>query len=74
MQPNGIEFLRPIRKLVTESRYLNLSFDDINVYYTKYINNHKHTVHNGEQSIDNAVQEGLTPGKIVFKFTFVAAF
>ena len=63
MQPRGIEFLRPIWQLVTDVKYLCLSFDDINVYYTKYINNYKHPITDGEQSIDDAVQAGLTPGK-----------
>ena len=62
MQPRGVEFLRPIWKLVTGVRYLDISFKEIKVYYTKYVNNHKHAVAYGERSIDEAVQAGLTPG------------
>ena len=62
MQPRGIEFLYPIWELVTKSYYLGLSFNDINVYYTKYVNNYKHAVANRERSIDEAIQAGLTPG------------
>ena len=62
MQPRGIEFLRPIWSLVTDLNYLGLSFDNINVYYTKYINNYKHPIIDGELSIDDAVRIGLTPG------------
>ena len=62
MLPRGIELLRPIWKLITDKKYLGLSFKNINVYYTKYVNNYKHTVANGERSIDEAVQAGLTPG------------
>ena len=62
MLPRGVEFLRPVWELITDRYYLGLSFDDIKVYYTKYINNHKHAVANGEQPVDEAVQAGLTPG------------
>ena len=74
MQPRGIEFLRPIWNLITDRQYLHLSFNDVDVYYTKYINNHKQIVVNGEQLVDDAVQAGLTPGKMIFyqvdKFVF----
>ena len=63
MLPRGLEFLSPIRKLITLTPYMQLSFNDINVYYTKYVNNFKHPVVNGEESIEDAIQAGLTPGK-----------
>ena len=64
MQPRGVEFLRPIWESITDGcSYLGLSFNDITVYYTKYVNNHKHAVAIGERSVDQAVQAGLTPGK-----------
>ena len=66
IQPRGIDFLRPIWNLITDRQYLYLSFNDVDVYYTKYINNHKHIVVNDEQSVDDAVQAGLTPGKMIF--------
>ena len=62
MQPRGVEFLRPIWKLITDRGYLALSFSNIKVYYTKYVNIHKHQVTNEEKSVDDAVQAGHTPG------------
>ena len=62
--------MRPIWKLVTESDYLDLSFNDINVHYTSYINNHKHSVTDGELIIEDAVQAGHTPGKNNFLIQF----
>ena len=48
---------------VSMNHLMNLSFfNDIKVYYTKYVNNHKHTIAHGERSIDDAVEAGLTPG------------
>ena len=66
MQPSGIEFLRPIWELISQPRYLNIS--SINVYYTKYINNYKQPVPNGEPSVDDAVRLSLTPGKVAVEF------
>ena len=68
MLPRGVEFLHPIWMLITDEDssegriLLGLSFNDIKVYYTKYVNNHKHVVTIGERSVDEAVQAGLTPG------------
>ena len=71
MQPRGIEFLRPIRELLTHQDYLNLfnswwSTSDIEVFYTKYINNYKHTDCLGEFLITDAIQAGLHPGFLSF--------
>ena len=74
MLPRGIELLRPIWRLITDEDYLNFSFNDIEVCYTKYINNYKHAVANGEQSIDEAVQAGLTPGSYNCGFSFKIKF
>ena len=45
---------------------LNLSESDVSVSYTKYINNYKNATKDAQpndKTIDNAVQDGLTPGK-----------
>ena len=62
MRPRGIEFLRPIFKLVTNWKYLSVSFSEIKGYYTKYVNNFKHAVANGERPVREAIQAGPAIG------------
>ena len=62
MQSRGLEFLYPIWKLITHRDYLNLSFNDVKVYYTKCHNDYKKSLGPNEVSITEAVQAGLTPG------------
>ena len=44
---------------------LNLSESDVEVTYTRYVNNHKKKpdVKPNDKTIDDAVKDGLTPGK-----------
>ena len=69
--------MRPIRKMIysgekLRNKYgvwiadgLNLSESDVSVAYTKYINNYKNAtkdIQTTDQTIDDAVRDGLTPG------------
>ena len=63
MQPRGIEFLRPIWELITHWDYLGLCDNQIMVYYTKYVNHYKQPLQPNDQSICDAVEKQLTPGK-----------
>lgn len=74
LDPPGITFLRPVWRLITDSpnkyKYygLGLNESEVDVYYTKYINNFKRALRSDEESIEQAVYGGLTPGKITIKF------
>ena len=76
MQSKGLDFLRPIWRVIysTEgirdswdsNKGLNLSESDVEVTYTRYINNHKKTTKDAkpnDKTIDDAVRDRLTPGK-----------
>ena len=68
MEPRGISFLRPVWQMITETWLLGLNESDVDVYYTKYINNFKRALPAGEQSIEQAVDDRLTPGENKIKF------
>ena len=76
MQSKGLDFLRPIWTMIHSNQVieigsrdktngLNLSGNEVSVTYTRYINNYKiakkDAQPNGE-TIEHAVQNGLTPG------------
>ena len=42
---------------------LGLNESDVDIYYTKYINNFKRTLQADEQSVEQAVNNQLTPGE-----------
>ena len=69
MEPAGLFFLRPIVNLLTGKYSLGLTRDEVVVYYTTYINEFKHTLKDGQHSITEAVELGLTPvGSVQYKF------
>ena len=73
MQSKGLDFLRPIWVVIysgvdfyTGSQVisgLNLSESDVSVTYTRYVNNYKMATQRNDKTIDEAVRDGLTPGK-----------
>ena len=76
MQSKGLDFLRPIWAMIYSdeeligswhsNKGLNLSESDVDVTYMRYINNHKKTKKDAKsnyKTIDEAVKDGLTPGK-----------
>ena len=81
MQPKGLNYLRPIWEMIYSEQFktgndvikgLNLSENDVSVTYTRYINNHKKTkkvAKPNDKTIDDAIKDGLTPGKnfLIFK-------
>ena len=75
MQSKGLDFLRPIWAMIYSNEWcdlcdgLDLSESDVEVTYTRYINNHKKTSKDAkpnDKTIDDAVKVGLTPGKNFF--------
>ena len=63
LEPRGISFLRPVWLMITGRWPLNLYESDVDVYYTKYINNFKRALQAGERSIEQAVNDRLAPGE-----------
>ena len=68
LEPRGISFLHPIWEMITDrwphvTWGLDLKESDVDVYYTKYINNFKRALQAGERSIEQAVDDRLTPGE-----------
>ena len=66
--------MRPIWKMIesdekledSSTAGLNLVKGDVNVTYTRYVNNHKRTTKNAQskdKTIDDALEAGLTPGE-----------
>jgi hypothetical protein len=81
MEPRGLDFLRPIWEMMQtqnhrghrNDEYIGLASDEVRVYYTKYVNNYKSQLNQlqpGQISIRDAVKDGLTPGKLVTKYSF----
>ena len=68
LEPRGISFLRPVWEMITDTWLLGLNESDVDVYYTKYINNFKGALQAGERSIEQAVNDRLTPGEKKIKF------
>ena len=72
MQSKGLDFLRPIWRMIhadglyydgDSEKGLNLSESDVEVTYTRYVNNYKKVAQANDKSIDEAVEAELTPGK-----------
>merc|ERR1712156_889125 len=66
MQSKGLDFLRPIWRMIysNESYCLNLSESDVSITYTRYINNYKNKAKrasSNDQTIDDAVKNNFTP-------------
>lgn len=64
MEPRGVTFLRPIWELITSDGWCSLGLKDneVDINYRKYINNFKRAVAANENSIEEAVNDRLTPG------------
>ena len=77
MQSRGLDFLKPIWEmiytghLIRKSNFdpalngLNLSENDVEVTYRRYINtmNPPENMRQNDKSIEEAVEAGITPGK-----------
>ena len=73
MQSRGLDFLQPIWKMIysieglenkwDSNKGLNLSESDVEVTYTRYVNNYKKDTQTNDRTIDEAVEAELTPGK-----------
>ena len=72
MQSKGLDFLRPIWRLVHadglyynggSDKGLNLTESDVSVTYTRYVNNYKKDAQPNDQTIDQAIEAKLSPGK-----------
>ena len=66
MEKRGLDFLYPIWYLIEGEEYntLGLDTDDVNVFYTTYINDFKRPLQQNEVSIKEAINARLTPGII----------
>ena len=64
LEPRGVSFLRPIWYLIERHRdeLIGLNKTEVNVYYKKFINNFKRTLQANEESIEQAVDNRITPG------------
>lgn len=62
MEPPGVTFLRPLWSLITKDWGLGLKEGEVDINYTKYINNFKCALTSNEESVEQAVAKGLTPG------------
>ena len=72
-QSKGLDFLQPIRQMIHSNqglnypsdskKGLNLSKSDVEVTYTRYVNNYKKVAQANDKSIVEAVEAKLTPGK-----------
>ena len=60
MERRGVDFLYPIWNL--NEQYIGLAADDVNVFYTTYINDYKRPLQQNEKSIKEAFNARLTPG------------
>ena len=83
MEPRGLDFLRPIFEMMQtfvygrqNYFYIGLESHQVRVHYKKYINDYKPqtTLQPGQLSIRDAVNDQLTPGKLLsnnsMKLTF----
>ena len=72
MQSKGLDFLQPIWSMIYSNEGLsydgdcntglNLSESDVEVTYTRYVNNYKKVEQANDKSIVEAVEAKLTPG------------
>ena len=65
LEQEGLFFLQPVYYLVFDDYYLNLPRSNVRVCYKAYHNNYK-GIQTGpnDLSLENAVNQALTPGKI----------
>ena len=85
MEPRGLDFLRPIWWMMQTQwfdrsqnhEYIGLAPDQVRVHYVKYVNDFKQQLtplQPGQLSIRDAVNDQLTPGKLLsnnsMKLTF----
>ena len=72
MQSKGLDFLQPIWAMIYSDEWLdddfclkglNLSVSNVDVTYTRYVNNYKKDAQTNDKTIDEAVEAKLTPGK-----------
>ena len=66
LEQEGLFFFQPVYKLLLEGiGFLNLRRSSISVCYKTYHNTHKGIqIGSNEQSLQDAVDQGLTPGSI----------
>ena len=69
MEKRGVDFLYPIWSL-TENK-LRLDTDDTSVFYTVYINDFKRPLQQNEISINEAINDRLTPGILFLLFMLI---
>ena len=69
MEKRGVDFLYPIWSL-TENK-LRLDTDDTSVFYTVYINDFKRPLQQNEISINEAINDKLTPGILFLLFMLI---
>ena len=74
MQSKGLNFLRPIWAMIYCDEFqhgdfecdtmkgLKLSESDVEVTYTRYVNNYKKDAQTNDKTIDEAVEAELIPG------------
>ena len=63
MDDEGILYVHDIYKLITKD--VGLTLNDIDISYTTYVNNyHPNYVEDGRPTIQDAVDNKLTPGKV----------
>ena len=74
MEKRGVDFLFPVRNLIEGRSYIALATDDVNVFYTTYINDFKRPLQQNETSIKEAVDARLTPGILVLLLLFTNNF
>ena len=83
MEPRGLDFLYPIWRLMEartpaqtstgrqNDKYIGLAPGQVRVHYTKYVNNFKPQLNQlqpGQLSIRDAVNDKLTPGKLLSNY------
>ena len=71
MEKRGVDFLYPIWHLIERrTNGIGLATNDVNVFYTTYVNDYKRPLQQNEVSIKEAVNAKLTPGKLILNFRF----
>ena len=73
MEPRGLDFLRPIWWMIQARNNIGLAPDQVRVYYAKYVNDFKsqsNPLQPGQTSIREAVNDQLTPGRLLLIYLF----
>ena len=52
-----------MKRLLVTVEELKLKKDEVDIYYKTYVNNFKRALSTNEESIEQAVNDGLLPGK-----------